>query len=90
MKPTYKAMRLPSGDTEVRVTAHPMWADMQQNGPVTVTLTPDQYQRFLQWFNGAGLIQDLLPDLDASTREKLQSGLDDESFGAIANEGDEK
>lgn len=47
---------------------------------VQVILTPDQYERFQQWQRGEGLIQNLLPDLSPSDREKLMTGLDDDAF----------
>jgi hypothetical protein len=47
---------------------------------VVVKLTEDQIRRFKRWLGGAGLIQDLLPELSDSEREKLITGLDDEAF----------
>jgi hypothetical protein len=47
---------------------------------VAVRLTAEQYDRYQQWRAGAGQIQELLYDLDSDEREKLLSGLTDESF----------
>ena len=49
---------------------------------VVVKLTGDQFRRYKQWLAGHGLIQQCLPDLGASDREKLITGLDDEAFTA--------
>lgn len=46
---------------------------------VHVSLTADQYARYLKWENGM-LMQNALPDLDAATREMLMTGLCDEDF----------
>lgn len=90
MKPTYAVRPLPNGDTEVRVTAHPMFAKLQLNGPVLVTLTRVQYARFKDWRGGRGMIQDMLPDLSVSEREMLMSGLDDASFkAAVGGDSDD-
>ena len=86
MKPSYAARRLPSGNTEVQVTVHPVFADLQLNGPVTVILSPDQFHRFRQWLAGGEIIQDLLPDLTVAEREMLMSGLDEKSFAAATRE----
>ena len=45
-----------------------------------VDLTSEQFARFIGWHEGGGMIQDLLPDLTASQREILISGLSDEDF----------
>src|SRR5215469_3781301 len=45
-----------------------------------VDLTLDQFERFLKWQNGDGMIQNMLPDLTASQREILISGLGDKDF----------
>lgn len=89
MKPSYAARHLPSGDTEVQVTVHPVFADLQLNGPVTVILSADQFSRFNEWLEGGGIIQDLLPELSGDDREKLMSGLDAESFTAATREDDD-
>jgi hypothetical protein len=50
---------------------------------VVVKLTGDQFRRYKQWLRGHGLIQDCLPELNDSDREKLITGLDDEGFAAV-------
>ena len=47
---------------------------------VAVHLTPDQYQRYVLWREGAGLIQDVLDDLSEDDRERLMTGLTDENW----------
>ena len=54
-----------------------------------VVLTNDQYQRYLQWREKDGMIQELLPDLSDSQREILMTGLDDAIFDKIADSADE-
>lgn len=53
---------------------------------VTVHLTKDQFERFMKWEQGEGLIQDLLPDLTPSQREALMTGLSDEEFEAACKD----
>ena len=55
-------------------------AIMKQDREVAVHLTVDQYKRYVLWRAGAGMIQDMLDDLSVDEREKLMSGLTDESF----------
>jgi hypothetical protein len=55
----------------------------------SVMLTDDQYQRYLQWREKDGMIQELLPDLSDSQREILMTGLDDAIFDKIADSADE-
>jgi hypothetical protein len=56
---------------------------------VCVTLTLEQYQRYLLWREGPLLIQDALPELSPSTREMLMTGLCDEDFQKIAHDPEE-
>lgn len=56
---------------------------------VDVMLTEDQYQRYLLWREGPLLIQDALPDLSLSEREKLMTGLGDEDFQKMARDPEE-
>lgn len=57
---------------------------------VKVVLNKEQYDRYCQWRRGdVVLIQDALPELDASQREGLMTGLTDEDFAAmITGEGE--
>jgi len=79
-----------------RFPAHPTReAAPQDDGTVIVYVTPpamlelprvsvhmaaDQYDRYVQWRLGRGLIQDHLSDLSANDREKLMTGLADTDF----------
>ena len=38
-------------------------------------LTPNQYERYLNYKNGHGHIQDLLPEISADDRERLITGI---------------
>jgi hypothetical protein len=53
---------------------------------VSVRLTADQYERYVQWRYGEGMIQDLLVDLSADDREKLMSGLTDADLRRIGGD----
>jgi hypothetical protein len=71
---------------EIDVTPHPMMgADLPT---LTVKLNENQYLGYLAWQNGQ-LIQNCLPDLNASQREVLMSGLGDDDFHELAMEEDE-
>jgi hypothetical protein len=56
---------------------------------VQVKLTADQFKRYLTWKQGPRMIQEALPEMSASEREKLMSGLDDENFQRIAKQMEE-
>jgi hypothetical protein len=58
--------------------------------PQKVILTPDQFARYLTWKDRGVLIQNALPDLSPSDREKLMSGLDDEGFKKACGSSDEE
>ena len=45
-----------------------------------IILTADQYQRYLHWSNDNLLIQDALPELSASQREILLTGIGPEEW----------
>lgn len=47
---------------------------------VHVNLTADQYRRYLEWRDTGELIQNALPELSASQREMIITGLSDEDF----------
>jgi hypothetical protein len=59
-----------------------------QREPVIVRLTEDQHTRMMKWLETGALIQDCLPDLSDSDREKLMTGLDDEQFAAASRSDD--
>ena len=71
--PTRRAERLGPDHWRVYVKA-PAFMATPETG---VSLTEDQYQRYLTWRSGKGLIQHALPDLTPSQREILMSGLED-------------
>jgi hypothetical protein len=59
--------------------------------PTTVVhLNHDQYGRYQQWRETGGLIQDLLPDLNADQREQLITGLINEDFHRFAKDDDDE
>lgn len=79
MSPKRVAEELPNGTWRIHVTPP---AFMMGGKTVTVDLNPDQYQRYLLWRESRVLIQNALPELSLSEREKLMSGLDDAAFKA--------
>jgi len=78
------------GKWEIQVTP-PMWMQSDPTKPLptlTVYLTQDQYQRYCMWKRGA-LIHQCLPDLTASQREVLMTGLGDDDFHNATMEDDD-
>ena len=57
---------------------------------VSVSLTKEQYERYLLWRKGPLMIQEALPDLSPSQREMLMTGLADEDFAKMAQDWDEE
>lgn len=55
----------------------------------SVKLTKDQFDRYNQWRNKDGMIQDLLPELSIVDREILMSGIGAEDFNCLFPEDDE-
>lgn len=74
--PKREAKQLPNGDWEVTVTP-PSWSGYSAT---LIKLSPQQYQRYLRWFNGELLIQEAFPEFDAEQREVLLSGIDSEEW----------
>jgi hypothetical protein len=40
-----------------------------------MVVTVEQFTQVIRWLNGAGMIQDLLPDMTPEQREIVQTGL---------------
>ena len=78
--PTRRVEKTDSGYT---VYVKPPLGDLPE---VSVTLTPDQYLRYKRWRSSKELIQNLLPDLSRSEREKLMSGIGDDDFHRLFDE----
>jgi len=71
--PTYEIAKKANNYVEVTVTPGSL---MGPNPiPGVILLSPDQYERFLEWRKGRGLIQDLFPELTQDEREILMTGL---------------
>ena len=78
------------GGWEVYVTPHPMfWGGKKEPPKHCVKLTDEQFLKYKMWLGGDILIQNALPDLTASQREVLMSGLGDEEFNELAMEDEE-
>ncbi len=71
--PSYHIEEKPNGTKEVFVKPPEFFIPNAEEK--SVTLTSEQYQRFLQWRNTRVLIQDALPDLTPCQREVLMTGL---------------
>jgi hypothetical protein len=56
---------------------------------VSVHLTRDQFKRYAKWQSGVLMIQEALPELSPSEREKLMSGLGDDDFARMAGGEDD-
>jgi hypothetical protein len=56
---------------------------------VSVTLTPNQYGRYLLWREGPLLIQEALPELGPTQREMLMTGLSDLDFHRMTRDPDD-
>ena len=80
--PSYKCVQAETGNWEVTVTP-PAFTQLPPN---TITLTADQYERFLQWRDGGVLIQSALPELSDGQREILMTGIGDDDFARICDD----
>lgn len=82
-----KRTNQPQDDGTVVVTVTPPAVLQLKGRPEGIKLTNDQFKRYLMWVEQGGkMIQDALPDLSASDREYLMSGLSDGDMLTI--EGD--
>lgn len=52
-------------------------------GEHAVTLTDEQFERYLAWKNGEGRVQDMLPDLTPGERETLKTGVCERCWGMM-------
>ena len=74
------------GDVIIHVQPPKLIGDYPE---VSVRLTADQFERYLNWRNRGELIQEALPDLTPDTREMLMTGLCDEDFKRVARDVEE-
>lgn len=82
-----KRANKPQDDGTVIVTVTPPAVLQLKGRPEGLKLTNSQFKRYLMWVGSGGMmIQDALPDLSASDREYLMSGLSDEDM--LTMEGD--
>lgn len=82
---------LQGGGWKISVTPHPMFWGGAKEGPThSVQLTNEQYLKYKMWLTGDVLIQNALPELNASQREVLMTGLGDDEFHELAMELDEE
>lgn len=68
---------LPNGNHKITVTP-PSWSTFQ--GGHSIEMTPEQYQSYLKWRSGTGLIQDHMPWLSDDEREVLMTGIGPEEW----------
>jgi len=79
--------KYPNGDVDVTVTP-PVWSGFNAS---TIRLTADQYNRLQVWLNVPGkLIQDVFPDMSATQREILQTGIGPEEWDAAFKDDDDE
>lgn len=52
-------------------------------------MTADQYERYCKWKRGKGCIQNMLPDISASKREQLMTGICPTCWDSLFCEEDE-
>lgn len=76
MRPKREAIKGDDGLWEITVTP-PEWTGFS---PSTIKLTDDQHERYLNWWQTGGLIQDWFPDLNSNEREILLSGIGNGEF----------
>jgi hypothetical protein len=84
-KPKREATQLPDGSWLVKVTP-PSFMSLPGS---KLTLTEDQYERYVAWQENGNLIQNMLPELSDDDREILLTGLGPQEF-ADACEDDEE
>jgi hypothetical protein len=82
MKPNRREEAHPDGSVTVFVTP----PEFMKKPEVSVKLTADQYRRYLEWREGRPMIQEALPELSVSEREKLMSGLGDDDFHEVTRD----
>jgi len=83
IKRTYR--QISEDQIEVTVTP-PAWSGTKGS---SVILTLDQFRRMKDlWLNGHKMIQDALPDLSASDREILMTGIGPEEWDEMFKERD--
>lgn len=80
-----EAVQLFSGAWLITVTPPPA----SGFGPTNTVLTPDQYQRYLNWLQHKSLIQDALPDLSKNQREILMTGIDQDQWNDTIKDDEE-
>ena len=83
--PTREITHNSDGSVSIKVTP-PKWANVGDG--CVVELTADQYVRYQQWREGA-MINDVLSDLSADTRERLMTGITDFDTRFPASEEDD-
>lgn len=86
MGPHRKETMLHDGRWLIEVTPNPMFG---KQPTLCVKLSSDQYRRYQDWRKGM-FIQDALPELPASVREMLMTGLGDDAFHNFAIAQDEE
>jgi hypothetical protein len=72
--PTRILDKLPDGTYRLTVVPNPIVYDEPE--AISITLTASQVERYRTWKRGAGVIQDLLPDLTPNQREVILTGLE--------------
>ena len=87
--PSRRIQQNPDGSYIIFVKPPAMVGDLPEQA---IPLTESQYEGYKKWRDEGWMIQDALPDLSPSNREKLMTGLADEEFHEIASslDGDDE
>jgi hypothetical protein len=67
----------------------PAWAGFDPDYSSSIVLTEDQVKRFCEWQDTGILIQNAFPELTASQREIILSGIEDKDFQKLAPEDED-
>jgi hypothetical protein len=81
LRPTYEVRH--EGETFVVTVTPPAMFNLP---PREIAFPAEQTARFIEWYEGRVSIQDAFPNLSASQRETLLTGLSDEDFDTFAGE----
>jgi hypothetical protein len=79
MGATRELSRNPDGTFTLTVTP-PKWAGFDPEYKNSIVLNQDQVTRYYEWLNTQILIQNAFPELSASQREIIQSGIGSDEY----------
>jgi len=80
MLPSFRPIRrvIETTGTHVIVGVQPpKWMEIPE---AQITLSTEQYHRYIRWLAYGGLVQEVFPELTPDEREILQTGLTEKDF----------